>query len=292
MKRIINRALIVIFGLGMGASTQQSQAAIPAGQDELRIHTGAPEKEGESIVSISVYWRMKDGLLTGSTGLAFIKGPDLPKPDDANSIARRIGDGLISGMAYKRPSLRGLTANAIKDAEDPYVTIKNKQGISFNQMTLRDFTNQKFTVEIGGPSFSAKGIEIAIDMTDFASVANVVINESATKQSFRAQGGGIEISIGNEKSVKIDTRTKTLPEIERVIASKLRGTFSTSALYPARTEKRDRKNIKPFDGGEVHLGRISVKTITFDVSDPSLGVITKFKFQDNEQQNKKSSWWG
>ncbi len=291
MKRIINRTLIVIFALGIGVSALQSHAAIPAGQDELRIHTGAPEKKGESIVSISVYWRMKDGLQTGSTGLAFIKGPDLAKPDDANSIAKRIGDSLISGMAYKRPSLRGLTADRIKDTKDPYVIIKNKQGIAFSQITLRDFTNQKFTVEIGGPSFSAKGIEIAIDMTDFASVANVVINESAAKKTVRAEGGGIEISIGNEKPVKIDTRNKTLPEIERVIAAKLRGTFSTTALYPARTEKRDRKNIKPFDGGEVHLGRISVKTITFNVNDPSLGVIAKFKFQDNENQNKKSSWW-
>ena len=291
MKRIINRTLLIIFSVGVGLHANPLLAVIPAGQNELRIHTGAPEKKGESIVSISVYWRMKGGLLTGSTGLAFIKGPDLPKPDDANSIARRIGDGLISGMEYKRPSLRGLTADRIKDAKDPYVIIKNKQGISFSQITLRDFTNQKFTVEIGGPSFSAKGVEIAIDMTDFASVANVVINESTAKKTIRAEGGGIEISIGKEKTVKIDTRNKTLPEIERVIAAKLRGTFSTTALYPARTEKRDRKNIKPFDGGEVHLGRISVKTITFDVNDPSLGVITKFKFQNNENQNNKSSWW-
>ena len=291
MKTIINRALFVIFTLGIGVNTNSLLAAVPAGQDELRIHTGVPQKEGESIVSISVYWRMKDGLITGSTGLAFIKGPNLPKPDDANSIARRIGNALISGMAYKRPSLRGLTANTTKDAENPYVTIKNKQGISFSQITLRDFTNQKFAVEIDGSSFSAKGVSIAIDMADYASVANVVINESTAKKTFRADGGGIEISIGNEKSVKIDTRNKTLPDIERVLAAKLRGTFSTSALYPARTEKRDKKNIKPFDGGEVHLGRISVKKITIDVNDPSLGVITKFKFQNNENQNKKSSWW-
>ncbi len=291
MKQLIKKTLIVFFTLGLGLNINSLLAAIPAGQDELRIHTGAPKKEGESIVSISVYWRMKDGLLTGSTGLAFIKGPNLPKPDDANTIAKRIGDGLISGMAYKRPSLRGLTANRTKGTDDPYVTIKNKQGIAFSQITLRDFTNQKFAVDLGGPSFSAKGINIAIDMTDFASVANVVINQSATKKSFRAEGGGVEISIDGEKSVKIDTRNKTLPEIEKVIATKLSGTFSTSALYPARTEKRDRKNIKPFDGGEVHLGRISAKKITINVNDPSLGVITKFKFQDNESQNNKSSWW-
>ena len=108
------------------------------------------------------------------------------------------------------------------------------------------------------------------------------MNFSAGKKTFKAAGGEVVISIGNGKPVKVETAGKTIAALEKALATKIGGRFSSSSLYPQAHDNRDKKNIKPFDGGEIQFGSITAKTITIDVNDPSLGVITKYKFSDEE----------
>lgn len=288
MKRTINQRLCIISILTVALTTQLAMAETPEGQDELRIYTGAPKTNGESFVSISGRWMTSDELQSGFTALTFVNGPDRPKPDSAASMARKIAKSVKRGMAYLRTSLRGITANATKDTEKPQYVIKNKKGISLSSIIIRDFSSEKFTAEIGAKSFSSHGVQIGWDFAEAASIAQAPVNYSGPGKTFRAGGGGIEISIGDEKPVKIDTANKTTEQIEKSIAAKLGGKFSSSSLFPVTTEKRDRKNIKPFDGGEVHLKGISAKSFTINVKDTSIGIITKYKFRESA---KKSSWF-
>jgi len=263
-------------------------AEVPEGQDELRIYTGAPKVPGEAVVSISGRWVTSDELQSGFTALAFVNGPDRPKPDTAASMARRIAQSVRGGMAYLRVPLRGITATNVKGTDKAYYVIKNKKGISLSSLIIRDFSSEKFTAEIGTKSFSSHGVQVGLDLAEAAAVAKASTNYSGAGKTFRAAGGGIEIQIGDKKLVKIDTVNKTTEQIEKNIAAKLGGKFSSSSLFPVTTEKRDRKNIKPFDGGEVHLTGISAKSFTIDVKDTSIGIITKYKFRESA---KKSGWW-
>lgn len=273
------------FGIAPAAA-----AEIPAGRDTLVIHTGTPQKPGESIVSISGRWVADDGIQTGFTGLTFVNGPDMPKPDTGYTLARKIAKSARRQMAYLRISLRGIGVKFVNDKQDPRYVIANNEGIPISKITIRDFTSEKFTAEIGAKSFNSHGVETALDFVESDAVAKVVINYAASDQkSFRAAGGGIEVSIGEGKTVSVETANRTTQQIEKDLARKISGSFSSTPLYPDEREKRDTKNIKPFDGGEVNLGRISEKAITVNVKDPSLGVVTRFKFKEPEA--KKSGWW-
>lgn len=288
MKRTINQLLYTISILAVALTAQLALAKVPEGQDELRIYTGPPKTNGESFVSISGRWMTSDELQSGFTALTFVNGPDRPKPDTAASMARKIAKSVKRGMAYLRISLRGITASTTEDTDKPQYVIKNKKGISLSSIIVRDFSSEKFTAEIGAKSFSSHGVQIGLDLAEAASVAKAPVNYSGPEKTFRAEGGGIEILIGGKTPVKIDTVNKTTEQIEKSIAAKLGGKFSSSSLFPVTTEKRDRKNIKPFDGGEVHLKGISAKTFTIDVKDTSIGIITKYKFRESA---KKSGWW-
>lgn len=286
MKRIINRLICKISLLTVVLGSQMAWTEVAISAEELRVYTGAPQKNGESFVSISGRWVMSDGLETGFTGLAFVNGPDQPKPDTAASVAKKVAKSVARGMAYMRGSIRGITATQIKDK--PGYEIKNKEGISLTSLVIRDFTNDKFTVEAGADSFSASGVKVAFDLAESDIVAKVVVNYSGPSKTFRASGGGIDIAIGKKKSVTVKTANKTTEQIEKDLARAVGGKFSSSSLFPVKTEKRDRKNIRPFDGGEVHLNSISAKSYTMEVKDPSIGLITKYQFKAAAQD---SGWW-
>ncbi len=288
MKRIMNRLICNISLLTVVLGSQMAWTEIASADDELRIYTGAPQKNGESFISISGRWVMSDGLETGFTGLAFVNGPDQPKPDTAASVAKKVAKSVARGMAYMRGSIRGITATVIKDGEKPGYEIKNKKGISLSSLVIRDFTNDQFTAETGSDSFSASGVKVAFDLAESDIVAQAVVNYSGPSKTFRASGGGIDISIGKKKLVTVKTANKTTEQIEKDLARAIGGKFSSSSLFPVKTEKRDRKNIRPFDGGEVHLNSISAKSYTVEVKDPSIGLITKYQFKEAAQD---SGWW-
>ncbi len=287
--KITNRFTFVIGALLWGWS-YSVVAEIPEGRDELRIHTGTPEKKGESIVSISGRWLAEGDLQTGFTALTFINGPDEAKADSALSLAKKVAKSAKRGMAYLRISLRGLAVEFVKDPKDPQYVIRNKEGIPLSKITIRDFTNQKFTAEIGAKSFNSHGTKVALDFVEGAAVAKIVLNFSADDlKTFHAEGGGIDVTMGDGKTVSVETANKTTKEIEKALAAKVNGSFSSSPLFPDEREKRDKKNIKPFDGGEVALGGISAKTFTVHVKDPSIGVVTRFQFK--ESAKKSGGWW-
>ncbi len=288
MKRTIRRLICKTSILAVALTTQLTWSEIAGAADELTIYTGTPKKNGESFISISGRWVMSDGLETGFTGLAFVNGPDQPKPDTGKTVAKKVAKSVARGMAYMRGSIRGITATVIKDSDKPGYVIKNKKGISLSSLVIRDFSNDKFTVETGADSFSATGIQVAFDLAESDVVAQAVVNYSGSGKTFRATGGGIDIAIGNKKPVTIKTANRTTEQIEQDLARGVGGKFSSSSLFPVKTEKRDRKNIRPFDGGEVHLRSSSAKSFTIDVKDPSIGLITKYKFREAAQD---SGWW-
>lgn len=289
---MITKRIGIVAGWVLAATviSTSANAGVPAGQDQLTIYPGDPQKNGESIISISGRWVTDDGLKTGFTALTFLNGPDRPKPDTAQSVAKKVAKSVKRGMAYLRVSLRGILVDLVKDDAKPHYTIKNKENITLSKITIRDFVNDKFTSEIVGKSFGQQGVKVSFDLAGSADVAKIVLNYSASDlKTFRAEGGGIEVSIGNGKAVTIETKNKTTEEIEKALASKLGGKFSSSPLFPDEREKRDKKNIKPFDGGEVHMDAISANSFTVEVKDKSLGIINRYKFRDSTGGD--GGWW-
>jgi len=108
---------------------------------------------------------------------------------------------------------------------------------------------------------------------------------SSTKPRIASQGL-IEVSIDNQKPVQIKTDGKTTRELEEELARQLSGSYlSENPLYPGMVTN-DTRNNKPFDGSEVQLLNLSGKSIGINITDPSLGVLAKFKFKDENHTVK------
>ncbi len=76
---------------------------------------------------------------------------------------------------------------------------------------------------------------------------------------------------------------KTTKQIEQEIASAMGpAVLSSQPLYPNLKDRDDRNN-KPFDGSEIQLLNLSANSVTIDINDPSVGILTKFKYSDNNQ---------
>ena len=263
-----------------------AMAVTPAGHDDLRIHTGKPRRNGETIISITGRWRIDGKLRYQGTGLSFFHGPDQPKPDNAASTAKKMVTAMNEGMVEQLPSWRGFAIRHDDRPEDPQFIMTNKAGMSFAEVTIRDYTNQKFSAEIGGSSFSTSGVQIAVDLVESAAVDKVAFMGYAAPKTknFRAEGGGIEVTMGN-KTALIDTANKALPAIEQALANKLGGSFSSSPIF-RNSADGDERNVKEFDKGEIQFSNLREKSFTIDLKDPSIAVITKYKFKD---ENKSSS---
>lgn len=275
---LIRASLIILITM---MNIHPSQAETPTGQDELRIHTGNPKQSGESIISVTARWRTDQGLLTGSTSLIIVNGPDRRHSDDGLSIAQKVSKAMKISMIDHHPNMRGLTINVVEDADDPQIVVKNNRGHSFTLLTLRDYTNQKFTVDIGGKSSSKTPVKVAIDLVDASGVDFVdeFNPKSKVQQLLRASGGGVNIRMGSGKSRAIKTKNRALEEIEKTIASKVGGRFRTSPLF-ADEKERDKRNIKPFDGGDVQFAELASNSFTVELNDSSLGIITRYQFSD------------
>ena len=89
------------------------------------------------------------------------------------------------------------------------------------------------------------------------------------------------MTMGN-KTALIDTTNKALPAIEQALARKLGGSFSSSPIYPSSADG-DKRNVKEFDKGEVQFSSLREKSFTIDLKDPSIAVITKYKFKDENK---------
>ncbi|NOQ17030.1 MAG: LPXTG cell wall anchor domain-containing protein, partial [Methyloprofundus sp.] len=58
--------------------------------------------------------------------------------------------------------------------------------------------------------------------------------------------------------------------------------FSSTPIYPNFVQIRS-KNYKSFDGGEVQIPSLNARSITIDINDSGLGVLSKFIFTSVKQ---------
>lgn len=264
----------------VGIASTAGYAGAPEGQDELRIYPGEPKNPGESIVSISGRWTTDEELQSGFTALAFLNGPDRPKPDNAKSVTKKVAMSVKRGLAELGGSHRGIVVEVDKDSDKPHYRLKNREGFSLTKLILRDYVNDKYTAEIADKSFGQQGLKVSLDVVEAASEGQVMINYAPTDTSnFRALGGGIEVAIGTGETMVVDTKDKSPEQIEKALASLIGGQFSSSPLYPDEREKQDEKNIKPFDGGEIHFQNLPASSFTVEVKDTSIGTIHRFLFR-------------
>ncbi len=273
------RSFTLLCTLTFGAFSQPvlSAPVTPAGQDKLHIQTDAPKKNGETLFSYTVTWRIDGGLTYRSTGLTFLHGPDMATATAAKDVPDKVVIALNDAMEYLYPSWRGTLVEQVGDKNE--VMLSNKQGFDFTELTFRDYSNQKLTYDLVGKSFSAADVGIAIDIVYAADVENIA--DFAPNKPKSASGGFVEVSIDGGEPVSVKTDGKSNSQIEQELARALAGKaqFSSTPIFPNIKDETTR-NYKPFDGGEVQLLNLNAKSITIDINDPSLGVLTKFNFPD------------
>lgn len=254
----------------------------PAEQDILRIHTSLPKKASHALFSYTAEWRVDNGDLFRATGISFLNAAKLDENSTAALITKKLHTSLKDGLMQLEPIWRGITVNQPQDQGE--IDIANKAGYSLTSVTIRDYTNQALSYDLGHKTFSAEGVEIAIDLVLATDVE--YIEGFTTKRTDTASQGDIEIHIDQQKPVLIKTDGKTTHQLEAEIAKQLANArISNTPLVPSFLSNYD-KNNKPFDGSEVQLGHLAAKSISIDIRDPELGVLTKFKYKDENSSVK------
>ncbi|MGR8932565.1 MAG: hypothetical protein ACU836_18230 [Gammaproteobacteria bacterium] len=250
---------------------------LPAGKDQIRLITSDPKKNGETLFSYTVTWRIEDGLTYRASGLTFMHGPDKASYTQGAEVSKKLAIALTDAMEYLYPSWRGAKVEQTKDKQG--VIVSNKQGFDFTQLTFRDYSNMEITYDLLGKAFNSENVATAIDVVFAADVENLAdLNLKGPKV---AAGGNITVKLDGVEKANVKTDGKSMSEIEKDLAKALGsiGNFSEIPIFPNLKDETTR-NYKPFDGGEVQIPTLSAKSITIDVNDPSLGVLTKFEFPD------------
>lgn len=201
----------------------------------------------------------------------------------ASLITKKLVTAMVKdGMIQMDPSWRGITVTQAQDLAE--MTIANKVGYSISTITFKDYTNQALKYDLGDRSFSSAGVQVAIDLVLAADVE--YLDDFSSKKSQTASQGTIDIIIDDRKPIHIKTDGKTTRELEREIAGQLSSSqLSETPLYAGIIGK-DTRNNKPFDGSELQLSNLAAKSIAIDITDPALGVLTKFKFKDENPSVK------
>lgn len=250
----------------------------PEGQDKFRAYTSNPKKTTDSLLSATVEWRIDDSELYRTTGLSFLSEGKTDGPTAAKKLATAMSDG----MTELYPSWRGITIDHPKD--QPELTIANKAGYSLATVTFRDYTNQALSFDLVDKNFNAAGVQAAIDLVYTADVE--YLEGFSSKKALTASQGTIEVTIDQQKPIIIKTDGKTTRVLEAELAKQIASSIvSENPLLPHLIGK-DTRNVKIFDGSEVQLLDLAAKSITIDITDPSLGVLTKFKFKDDNTSVK------
>jgi len=280
--KLVNSLALSLVLLSSGAPFQFAHAAsTPAEQDKLRIHTGIPQKASDSLFSYSPEWRIDDGELYRTTGISFLNSN---KFDNGVAVAKKLVTSVKDAMIQLDPRWRGINITQPQDQAE--LVISNKAGYSLTSVMIKDYSNQALAFDLDGKRFNEAGAQLAIDLV-LAAEVEYLENFSSLKDQ-TAAGGEIEIAIDQQAPVVIKTNGKTTKELEQDLAKHLAGaSTSQSSLLPHIINK-DTRNNKPFDGSEVQLANLAAKTLRIDVRDPSLGVLTKFKFPDENHSVKVS----
>jgi hypothetical protein len=189
---------------------------------------------------------------------------------------------MKDGMIQLDPNWRGINLTQPQDQAE--LTIANKKGYSLTTVTVRDYSNQQLRFDVGDKNFNADGVQVAIDVVLAADVE--YLDGFSSKRSPLASQGEIEVVIDGSKPVQVKTDGKTTKQIEEELARQLAGAkLSEFPLYP-NLSNSDTRNNKPFDNSEVQLLNLAAKSVSINVTDPAVGVLTKFKFKDDNHSVK------
>jgi len=248
------------------------------GTNQLRLQTGTSKRSGETAFSYLVSWRKGDEALRDINGLTFINGTDTPSPTSDIEVAYKIRKAINAAVVTRTPLDRGAIAKNNKSE----VTVSNKSGFELTRITVRDYSNQELKYSIPDKSFKAASTDIAIDIVYSAAVEYIAGFSTAVKQE--TAGGFVSVTIDNNSPIIIKTGGKTIKEIESELADALgsKASFSSTPIYPNFVQIRS-KNYKSFDGGEVQIPSLNARSITIDINDSGLGVLTKFIFTSVKQ---------
>ena len=248
------------------------------GTNQLSLQTGTSKRSGETAFSYLVSWRKGDEALRDINGLTFINGTDTPSPTSDIEVAYKIRKAINAAVVTRTPLDRGAIAKNNKSE----VTVSNKSGFELTRITVRDYSNQELKYSIPDKSFKTASTDIAIDIVYSAAVEYIAGFSTAVKQE--TAGGFVSVTIDNNSPIIIKTDGKTTKEIESELADALgsKASFSSTPIYPNFVQIRS-KNYKSFDGGEVQIPSLNARSITIDINDSGLGVLTKFIFTSVKQ---------
>ncbi|TXL13439.1 hypothetical protein BMR04_14340 [Methylococcaceae bacterium HT3] len=262
---------ILMFSVSGGAYSA------PAGTNQLRLQTGFSKRTGETAFSYLVTWRKGEDL-KDINGLMFVNGTETISPTTDAEVAYKITKALNAAVVTRTPLDRGAVAKNNKSE----VIVSNKDGFELTRITTRDYSNQELKYSIPDKSFKAAATGIAIDIVYSAAVEYIPGFSTAVKKE--TAGGFVSVTIDNNSPIKITTAGKTTREIESELADAIGSdaSFSSMPIYPNFVQIRS-KNYKSFDGGEIQIPSLNAKSITIDVNDSGLGVLTKFVFTSVKQ---------
>lgn len=247
----------------------------PEAQDQLRIYPSVPKRNADSLFSYTVEWRVDAGLVSRSTGMTFLNAQKISGSNGA-VVSKKIAVSLKDGMTQLEPKVRGI--HIAQAAERPEITLSNKEGYSLTTVTVRDYSNQALRYEIPDKTFDVDGVQAAIDLV-LTSEVEYLEGISASKAQ-TASTGSIDITLEGQEPIHITTDGKTTRELEEEIAAQISSSkLSETPIYPNLLGS-DTRNFKQFDGSEVQLPELATKSITIDINDPNIGVLTKFQFRD------------
>lgn len=275
--KLITRIPLALALLASSLSFQSAYAVTtPAAQNKLRIHTSLPKKAGESLFSYTATWQQDGGKLYHSTGMSFL---DANKTDESTAtakIAKKLASSIKESMIRLDPSWRGLVVDQPQERAE--FILSNKAGYALTSLVFRDYTNQALSFDLVDKSFNAEAVQSAFDLVLAADVE--YLDKFSAQKSKTASGGEIEIRIDHQKPIQIKTDGKTTLELETEIARQLAGAKLSETTLVTSQIGKDTRNIKPFDGSEIQLLNLAAKSVSIDITDPSLGVLVKFKFKD------------
>jgi hypothetical protein len=230
----------------------------PKGASQLHLHVSSEKRLSSASFSSLVSWDKDETTLNRANGLA------------------SMGDkSSIDGNALR--NRRGVVAQFSNGNKD--ILIENKNGFSLTRAIIRDHSNQALRYHIPNKTFNIASVAISIDL----------VESGSAKKSDLAHDGLVTVTVDGRKSVEVHTQGKSTKALEMELALALGGNayFSSTPIY-SKSSGLKSSNDKTFDGGEVKILRLNANSITVDVNDPRLGVLTKFSFPETSKRISKS----
>lgn len=252
---------------------ETAQAATPAGQDQLRIHTGMPRRAADALFSYIAEWHVDNDKSYHANGMSFLNAGKIDNPEQ---VAKKLHTAMKDGMTQLYPNWRGITVE--QTPEQPELTITNKAGSALTTVTVKDYSNMAVGFDVAGKNFGAAGVQVGIDLVYSAEVE--YLDNFTAKKDLTASQGEIQLTFDGQPPIQIKTDGKTTRELEQELAKAIGSSHLSNTPLYTETIGKDKRNNKPFDGNELQLQHLAAKSITIDVNDPALGVLVKFKFKD------------